>query len=74
MIIKQVNLSELKGISKNTLEKVLSYRIGKKTDTYWVFPIIAIGYISHDNGVNAYNKLMNLCQANGFYSLQIINS
>lgn len=74
MIIKQVTLTELKGISKNTLDKVLSFRVGKKENNYWIFPCIMIGYVSQDNGINAYNKIVKGCIRNGCSSLQIINS
>jgi hypothetical protein len=74
VVIKQVTLKELKGVSKNTLDKVLSYRVGKKENNYWVFPCILIGYISQDNGVNNYNNIIRSCLNNGISSLQIINS
>jgi hypothetical protein len=74
MIIKQVRLKELKGISKNTLDKVLLYNIGKKENNYWIFPCVLIGYMSQDNGINTYNNIIRNCLNNGIFSLQIINS
>ena len=74
VVIKQVTLTELKGISRNTLDKVLAYKVGKKENNYWIFPCVLIGYISQDNGINNYNNIIKGCINNGMSSLQIINS
>ena len=73
IVIKVINKSDLKNVSSNTLDLIVTFKTGIKTNEYWITSIRQFPIMFNEKRINDYNRLMYLLATNGYSYLQINN-